>query len=228
MIRPSPKSLPRRRGALLAVFTAAAAVAAFGGPARAEELPSPDAMWLGGRVVPRGLVDGFRGAIVDATLDAALAGKPPADRAALRARALKAMAPALDEAFPPEVLAGFGASFLARHYTADEIQALRAREESALGEKLRAFERRAAEVKGDTQEERERARDALSRRTFTGAERAEIEAFATSPLGQKGLALAPDLAGYFVDQLDRRWAAVRGAVEPRLRKIADDLVAARK
>jgi hypothetical protein len=192
------------------------------------DLPSPDAMWLGARVVPRGLVDGFRGAIVDAALDAALTGQDRADRADLRARALKAMAPALDEAFPPEVLAGLGASFLARHYTAEEIQALRAREESAIGEKLRAFERSAAEVKGDTQEERERAREALSRRTFTAKERAEIEAFAASPLGQKGLALAPDLAGHFVDQLDRRWAAVRGVVEPRLRKIAEELVARKK
>jgi hypothetical protein len=175
------------------------------------DVPSPDAMWLGARIVPAALVEGFRRGIEDAVIG----GKPGAEAA----RA--AMAPLLDEAFPPELLAGAGASFLAARYTADELRALRDREESPLGRKLRSFEQRAAQLKGETAEEREKARDALSRKMFTAAERADIEAFAATPLGKKSLALAPDLAAHFVDQLDRRWTSVRASLEPRLRAAAE-------
>lgn len=178
----------------------------------AGDVPSPDAMWLGARVVPAALVEGFRRGIEDSVL----AGKPAAD--APRARA--ALAPLLDEAFPPEFLAGVGATFLAAQYTPDEIVALRQREEAPLGHKLREFEQSAARVEGETADERERARDRLSRRMFTAAERADIDAFAASPLGKKSLAQAPELAAHFMDQLDRRWASVRATLEPRLRAAA--------
>ncbi len=220
---PYPHTRSRATRVAVALLTSLGWALAHPG-ARAEDLPSPDAMWVGGRIVPRTIVEGFRGGIVDATLDAALAGRTPADRAALRARAAAGMKPVLDEAFPPELLAGLGASFVSARYTAEEIRALRAREESPLGQKLRAFEKAALEVKGDTPEERDRAREALSRRTFSAAERAELEAFAATPLGKKGIALAPDLVAFFVDQLDRRWAAVRTGYEPQLRRVADGLV----
>jgi hypothetical protein len=220
MTAPQPRS-PLRALAVATASAAAALALLTGSPAHADDLPSPDAMWLGGRIVPRALVEGFRDGIVDAALDARVA---LADRPALRARARTAMAPVLDEAFPPELLAGLGASFLARHYGADELRALRAREESPAGERLRAYEKAAADVQGATPEARDEAREALSRRMFDARDRAEIEAFAASPLGRKGLELAPDLAAFFVDQLDRRWAAVRTGIEPRLRKLADGLV----
>lgn len=186
--------------------------------ARADELPSPDAMTLGRRAVPPALVDGFRKAIEDEALGRVPAARDPAVARKARAR----LRPILDEAFPTELLAGIGATFLARSYTADELRALRAHEESSVGEKRRAFEKAAADVKGDTPEERDEARAALSRRTFTAADRAALEAFADSPLGKKGIALAPDLAAFCVDQLDRHWKDVRPGVEPLLRKAAEE------
>jgi hypothetical protein len=197
-------------------------VALVAGSGRADDLPSPDAMWLGQRIVPRAAVDGFRDAVAKDVLDKVLGGRVAAvDQPTLRARARTAMSPLLDEAFPPELLAGFAAQFLAAHYSADELRALRAREESPLGEKLRAFERSAADLAPATPGTRDDARDALARRTFTESERKELEAFADGPLGRKGSALAPDLLGTFVDRLERRYAAVRPDIEPRLRNVVE-------
>ncbi len=207
-------SFPRTLTAL------AAALIGLGG--RAQDLPSPDAMWLGQRLVPRTLVQGFREGIEKDVMDKVLEARvAEVDQPPLRARAHQAMAPLLDEAFPPELLAGLAAQFLAGHYTADELRALRAREESPLGRKLREFDRSAAEISAATPAAREEARDALARRTFTDAERKELEAFAASPLGRKGQALAPDLAGFFVDQLERRYASLRPDLEPRLQNVVE-------
>jgi hypothetical protein len=200
----------------------AVALAAFAGFAAADDLPSPDAMALGQRVVPRALLDGFRSGIEDQVLDQLLGPTlPSAEQPPLRTRARAAMAPLLDEAFPPEVLVGMGAQFLARHYTADELHTLRAREESPLGRKLRAFEESAAAIMAPALSERDQARDQLARRTFTDAERKDLESFAASPLGRKGLALAPDLVAYFVDRLDRRYASIRSDLDPRLRRAVE-------
>lgn len=182
--------------------------------ALADDLPSPDAMALGGRVVPVELVDGLRKGIEDEAL-ARLPGGPPQDAAARQARAR--LAPILDEVFPPELLAGMGATFLARHYTAEELQALRALEDSPLGAKLRHLRQGPSEPKGSTPDERDKARDARLRKALSQADRAQLDAFAASPLGKKSAALAPDLAAHFMEQLERRWAAVRADVEPRLR-----------
>lgn len=224
LLRPRRRSAPGRSGLI-----ALAVILLAPGPHRAEpgggagDLPSPDAMRLGAEIAPAVVVGGFRDAIVDAALDAALGGRAAADRAALRARARVAMGPLLDDAFPPELLAGLGAAFLSRRYTAEELAQLRARVESPLGQRLRALERSA--VEGDTPEERERARAALYGRTFSRAEQEEIAAFEASPLGRKGLALAPDLAAAFLDGLDRRWVEVHERCQPRLRRAAEDLLA---
>ncbi len=200
----------------------ALAVALVGLAAGAQDLPSPDAMWLGQRLVPRTLVQGFREGVEKDAMDRVLGGRvAEADQPPLRARARTAMAPLLDEAFPPELLAGLAAQFLDRHYTADELRALRAQEESPLGRKLRDFDRSAAELSAATPAARDEARDALARRTFTDPERKELEAFAASPLGRKGQALAPDLAGFFVDQLERRYASLRPDLEPRLQNVVE-------
>jgi hypothetical protein len=197
------------------------AAALLGASSRADDLPSPDAMWLGARIVPRSLVDGFRDGIVrDALKDAAGRGSDESSEPAPRARAAAILAPALDEAFPEELLAGLAAQFLGRHYSADELRALRAHEESPLGRKLRDFYRRAGSVVAADPAARDRARDELARATFTEAERKDIDAFAASPLAKKGDALALTLAGFFLEQLDRRWAEVRPAIEPRLRAAA--------
>jgi len=199
-----------------------AALAARAGLGVADDLPSPDAMVLGLHVVPRPLVDGFRSGIADQVLDQVLGARvAAADQPPLRTRARAAMAPLLDEAFPPEVLAGIGAQFLGRHYTAEELRTLRAREDSELGRKLHAFEERVAALGGPTPAARDQAREELARSTFTEAERREIDAFAASPLGRKGLSLAPDLAAFVVDQLDRRWTSVRPRIEPQLRGVAE-------
>lgn len=203
-------------------LTALAAAALMGFAARAEDLPSPDAMWLGQRIVPRSLLQGFREGLEQQVLDAALGTRvAAAEQPPLRARAIAAMAPLLDEAFPPEVLAGFAAQFLARHYTAEELRALRAREESPLGKKLRDFDERSARLPAATPGAREEAREALARRAFTEADRRELDAFAASPLGRKGQALAPDLAGFFIDQLERRYASLRPDLEPRLQSLVE-------
>jgi hypothetical protein len=194
---------------------------------RADDLPSPEAMWLGQRIVPRTLVQGFREGVEEGVLDRVLGTRVAAmEQPSLRARARMAMAPILDEAFPPEVLAGIGAQFLARHYTADELRALRTREESPLGRKLRDLDRSAAELAGATPAAREEAREALARRAFTDSERKELEAFAVSPLGRKGRALGPELAGTFVDQLERRYASLRPDLEPRLENAAEAVLLA--
>ncbi len=207
-------SFPRK----LIAFTAVALIGAGGDDA----LPSPDAMWLGQRIVPRELVQGFREGVLDSVLDKALGSRVAAvDRPALRARARAATAMLLEEAFPQELLAGMGAQFLARNYTAEELKALRAREESPLGRKLRAFEQSAAEIVAATPAAKEEARGALARRTFSEAERKELETFAASPLGRKGLALAPELVGYFVDQLERRYASLKPDLEPRLQNTVE-------
>ncbi len=182
----------------------------------AEDLPSPDAMALGPHVVPVDLVDGLRRGIEDEAL-ARLPGGAPQDVAA-QARAR--LAPILDEAFPPELLAGIGATFLARHYTADELRALRAFEDSPLGAKLRSLHQAAPAAKGVTPEKRDEARDAQLRKALTPADRTQLDEFAASPLGKKSAALAPDLAAFFMEQLERRWSSVRAEVEPRLRAAA--------
>ncbi len=201
---------------------AALATALVGVIGHAQDLPSPDAMWLGQRLVPRALVQGFREGVENEIMDRVLGARvAEVDQPALRARARRSMAPLLDEAFPPELLAGMAAQFLARHYTADELRVLRAREESPLGRKLQDFERSAAAVAGPTPAAQEEAREALARRTFSDAERKELEAFAASPLGKKGQALAPDLAGTFVDQMERRYASLRPDLEPRLMNVVE-------
>jgi hypothetical protein len=206
---------------------AALALALLASPARANDLPSPDAMALGARVVPAALVQGYRAGIEEDVLDRVIAARlPEAERAPARARARAALAPLLDEAFPPELLAGLGAQFLAAHYAPDELRALRARE-SALGRKLRDFERRAAEIVADSPASHARAREALARETFTAAEQRALETFEASPLGAKGLALAPELATFFVDALDRRYRDIRQELDPRLRRAAEAAVPVR-
>jgi len=185
--------------------------ALLGATARADDLPSPDAMWLAARIVPRALVDGFRAGIARETIERAAPSAGTASPGA-RARAGAALAPLLDEAFPEEFLAGAAAQFLARSYTADELHALRAREDSPLGKKLRDFYGRAATLPSDDPSRREQ----LARATFTAAELREIDEFTASPLGRKGDELALALAGFFLDQLERRWAEVRRDLEPRL------------
>jgi hypothetical protein len=205
----------RKLGALAAATLAGLAV-------RADDLPSPDAMWLGQRVVPRALVQGLREGIEEDVLNRVLGTRVAAvDQPPLRARARAAMAPLLDEAFAPELLSGLGAQFLARHYTADELRALRAREESPLGRKLKEFDQAADAIVTDTPAAKDEAREALARRTFSGAERKDLEAFAASPLGRKGQALALDLTGFFVEQLERRYAAIEQELEPKLVNVAE-------
>jgi len=198
-------------GPRLHLLCCSLAAALLGAPGRADDLPSPDAMWLAARIVPRALVDGFRAGIARETIDRAGPGAGTASPGA-RARAAEALAPLLDEAFPEEFLAGAAAQFLARSYTADELRALRAREDSPLGRKLRDFYGRAAALPSDDPARRER----LARTTFTAAERREIDDFTSSPLGRKGDELAMALAGYFLEQMERRWAEVRRELEPRL------------
>jgi hypothetical protein len=178
-------------------------------------------MALGARVVPAALVQGYRTGIEDGVLDRVSGAVPGTERPAFVARVRAALAPLLDEAFPPELLAGLGAQFLASHYAPDELRELRAREESALVRKLRAFERRAAEIVADSPESGDRAREALARETFSAAERRELEALEASPLGAKSLALAPDLAAYFVDALDRQYRSIKVELDPRLRRAAE-------
>ncbi len=183
-------------------------------------------MWLGQRIVPRALVQGFRGGVSADVLDRVLGARiSAAEQPPIRARALRAMEPILDEAFPPELLAGIAAQFLARNYTADELVALRAREESAIGRKLREFDRSAAAGPARSGAASDEAREALALRMFTDAERREIEAFAATPLGHKGLALAPDLVGFFVGELERRYASVRAHIEPRLADVVEAALA---
>jgi hypothetical protein len=201
----------------LARAVLAAALLLPGASLPVDELPSPDAMALGARVVPRALVEGFRAGLEDETFQRVVGGRiPAADQPALRLRAHAAMGPLLDEAFPPELMAGLGAQFLAAHYAPEELRSLRAREESPLGKKLRQFDATAAEIIADSPEARVRAREALARELFTPAEQRDIEAFAASPLGKKGLALAPDLAAFFVDAIDRRYRSLRGELDPGL------------
>jgi hypothetical protein len=206
----------------LAIFVAAACLAS---PARADDLPSPDAMWLGARAVPAALVAGVEDTVEKSIVDQVMGGRvAAADRPVLRARAHAALAPLLAEAFSPEYLAGLGARFLANHYTAGELRELRAREEAPLGQKLRAFERSAAELVVANPEEREAARAALASKTFSDSERKELEAYSTSPLGKKSSALAPDLVGFLVDELDRHWATVRPGIEPRMRNTVEAVI----
>lgn len=202
-----------------------AAFALVGSAGMAEDLPSPDAMWLGQRLVPRALVEGFREGLANDVMDQVLGTRVSAlEQPPMRARARVAMGPLLDEAFPQDVLAGAAAQFLARHYTAEELRALRTREESPLGQKLRAFDQGASRLAAETPAARDEAREALARRTFTEAERKELEAFAASPLGRKGVGLAPDVAGFFIDQLDRHYASVRSDIEPRLRNVVEAVI----
>lgn len=211
-----------------ALRIAALALALLATPARGDDLPSPDAMALGARAVPAELVQGYRAGIEEDVLDRVIGARlPEAERAPAHARARAALAPLLDEAFPPELLAGLGAQFLAAHYAPDELRALRAREESALGRKLREFERRAAEIVADSPTSHARAREALARESFSPAELRALEAFEASPLGAKGLALAPELATFFVDALDRRYRAIRQELDPRLRRAAEAALPAR-
>ncbi len=211
------------RPCLLVQLLAAAALALLGAAARPEDLPSPDAVALGLRAVPRSIVEGFRGGVAGEALDQAMGGRAGAAGAApLRARARAALEPLLDEAFPPELLAGLAAQFLARSYTAEELRTLRDREEAPLGRKLRDLEARVARQAAADPAARERELEALARQAFTARERAELEAFAASPLGRKVERVGPELARHFLDQLDRRWAEVRGQLEPRLRRAAEE------
>lgn len=214
----------RTKSSLVVPFLALIAV----NSARADDLPSPDAMWLGQRLVPRAIVEGYRRALEEDALGKAAGGRvATADLPPLQARAHAVMGPLLDQAFPPELLAGLAAQFLAAHYSADELRALREHEESPLGRKLREFDRGAAELPAPTPAAREEARDALARRTFTGQDQKQLEAFAASPLGRKGMALAPDLASFFVDRLDRRYASIRADLDVRLRNAAEGVLATR-
>jgi hypothetical protein len=190
-----------------------------------DDLPSPDAMALGVRMVPAAIVQGYRAGIEDDVLERVLGARVPAgEQPAVRARARKAMAPLLDEAFPPELLAGLGAQFLAAHYPADELRTLRARDESPLGRKLRDFEDRTADIVADSPASLARARDALARATFSAAEQRDLDAFERTPLARKGLGLAPQLAAFFVDALDQRWRSVRPELEPRLRAAVEGVL----
>jgi hypothetical protein len=164
-------------------------------------------------------VDGFRDGIARDALKGAT-GRGSEEPSELVSRARAALAPVLEEAFPEELMAGLAAQFLARHYSAEELRTLRAHEESPLGRELRDFYRRAGSVVAADPAARDRARDELARATFTEAERKDIDAFAASPLAKKGDELALTLAGFFLEQLDRRWAEVRPALEPRLRAAA--------
>lgn len=215
------------RIALRALGVCALAAALLGSPARADDLPSPDAMALGALVVPGALVQGYRAGIEESVLERVSGAVPAADRPAFLVRARAALAPLLDEAFPPELLAGLGAQFLGTRYAPEELRALRAREESALGRKLRDFERRAAEIVVDSPASRDRAREALARETFSATERRELEGLEASGLGAKGLALAPDLAAYFVDALDRHYRSIEPELGPRLRRVAEAALPAR-
>jgi hypothetical protein len=211
----------RSRPCLLPHALVAVALALGGGPARPDDLPSPDAVALGQRAVPRSIVDGFREGVAGEVLDRATGARAgAADAAPLRARARAALEPLLDEAFPPDLLAGLAAQFLARSYTAGELRALRDREEAPLGRKLRDLDARAAQLPAADPAARDREREALARKAFTRQERAELEAFAASPLGRKVEKVGPELARHFLDQLDRRWAEVRAQLEPRLRRAA--------
>lgn len=202
----------------------AASALLFSG-ARAEELPSPDAMWLGERIVPIDLVAGVKDTVERSVVDQVLGTRvSTAEQPLLRSRAHAPLAPLIAEAFPPEYLSGLGARFLALHYTEAELKELRAREEAPLGKKVRAFERSVAEMVVTSAEAREEARAALARKTFTGAERKELEALAASPLGKKSGALAPELVAFFVDELDRHWTAVRATIEPRMRNTVEAVV----
>ena len=209
-------------GSRLPLLCCSLAAAVLGAPGRADDLPSPDAMWLGSRIVPRALVDGFRGGIVREAIERASGGAASASPGA-RARAGAALSPLLDQAFPEELLAGVAAQFLARNYDADELRTLRAREESPLGRKLRDFYGRAAALPADDPGARERER--LARATFTAAEQRQIDEFTASPLGRKGDELALALAGFFLDALERRWAEVRQDLEPRLAAAAQRALA---
>ncbi len=106
------------------VSTTLALTWAAGIPAAPGDLPSPDAMALGGRVVPRALLAGFRRGMEEEQLER-IAATRPALTEPERQRALAAMSPLLDEAFPPELLAGIGAQFLSSHYDAAELRELR-------------------------------------------------------------------------------------------------------
>lgn len=205
-----------RRVALVAVMAITAAAARAG-----EELPSPAAMALGQRLVPVALVRGFEDALADEILDRVVAGRVPATRLpALRARARAAMAPALAEAFPDELVAGACGLFVARHYTPDELRALTAWEGSPLGQKLRTLDAQAAAVPAGDPAAAERAREDLARRTFGEAERKEIAAFAATPLARKGRDLAPELTAHVLEQLDRRLKAEEATLRPRLQSAA--------
>jgi hypothetical protein len=204
-----PRWLHLLAGAILAAATA--------WPGAGAELPSPDAMWLGQRIVPQAIVDGYRAGLERNAIERVVgAGVAAVDQPALTARGHARMAPVLDEAFPPELLAGAAAEFLAGHYTAAELRDLRAREDSPLGRKLRDFSRQAVTLPAQDPAARDRAREALARATFTAPERKELDELAASPLGRKGEELALPLAGFFLERLERRWAEVRAELEPRL------------
>jgi len=196
------------------------------GRAAGDELPSPAAMALGQRLVPDDLVRGFEDGVAAEVLDAVVAGRVPAVRApAVRARARAAMAPALAEAFPPELLAGLCAEFVARRYRPEEIRALAAWESSPLAQKLRAFDGQARAVVAADPDAAKRAREELARRTFTEGERNAVATFAASPLAEKGRALAPELTGHLLAQLEARHGEVRAALRPKLVSAAEAVLA---
>jgi len=184
-------------------------------------------MWLGERIVPWALVEGYRAGLEENAFEKATAGRfADSDLPTLRAHANEAMRPVLDEAFPMELLAGISAQFLSHHYSAEELRALRAHEESPLGQKLRAFEQRAAALPGPTPEARAKAREALARQTFSTGEQKDLEAFANSPLGRKGVALSPELAAFYVNQLERHRTSIQRDLDERLRRSVEAVLPA--
>lgn len=190
--------------------------------AGADELPSPDAVALGERVLPRTLIEGFREGVAREVLDATLGPRGgTAEEPLRRARARAALTPLLQEAFPPEFLAGVAAQLLARRYSAEELRALRAREDSPLGRKVRDLENRSQRAPDTDADAHHSKGEAPSPPTFSAAERKELETFAASPLGRKVEEVGPELAHHFLEALDQRWAQARGELEPQMRKAAE-------
>lgn len=170
--------------------------------ARADDLPTPDAMVLGRLLLPRDALAGFLDGLAQDSMDRVMAGRVPATRApALRTRCRQAMEPALQEAFPPEVLAGLMAQSLTRHLSPEELHALRAWQESAPS-----------------------ARGAIEGKPGqkgTAAEEAALERSGAAAPARKLQASAPAILGDFLDRVDRRLAEVRPALRVRLDSVAE-------
>ena len=159
-------------------------------------------MALGERVLPRALIEGFEEGVAREAMDATLGPKSgTAEEPARRSRARAALTPLLQEAFSPEFLAGVAAQRLARRYSAEELRALRAREDSPLGRKVRDSENRSKRVPTPTRRSPLQGRGFLppdlQRRRAKGAR--EVCRF--SP-GRKVEEVGPELARHFLEALD--------------------------